>query len=113
MKLQINTAGAWRDVCRIRDSEAMNVTVAAVMLARAIAGARFAIVDDDGKRRWFSGPSDRDLYKAANLLRKQAESIREDEQVNGQWPRSAKAARDEYDNLIEVAFRLDGARALA
>lgn len=50
MKLQVNLSGAWRDVCEFPPRELTLARFAGSMLACAAQNAKFAIIDDQGKR---------------------------------------------------------------
>lgn len=50
MQLQVNTSGAWRKVCEFPRSELALARFAGSMLACADIHAKFAILDDAGKR---------------------------------------------------------------
>ena len=53
MKLQVNLSGAWRDVCEFPARELPLARFAGSMLACASTGAKFAIIDDQGKRYFY------------------------------------------------------------
>lgn len=67
MKLQVNTAGAWKDVCDVPIDRYAEVRAAAVALGDIMGrSARFCIVDDAGKREWL------DAQARANRARVQS-----------------------------------------
>lgn len=53
MKLQVNTAGSWKDVIEFDAARRWEVIDATRMLSLALGhSAKFALVDDNGKREW-------------------------------------------------------------
>lgn len=54
MKLQINTSGAWKNVVEFDAARTHEVEDAAASLARALGGAKLAVLDDDGTRRYLN-----------------------------------------------------------
>lgn len=57
MKLQVNTAGAWKDVCHFEAARKAEVAKAVAQLA-SIAGvkATWSVLHDNGKREWIGLP---------------------------------------------------------
>lgn len=60
MKLQINTSGSWKNVLEFDAGRAVEVEDAAASLSRAAGVLRFAVLDDDGTRRYLN---DRGVFR--------------------------------------------------
>lgn len=60
MKLQINTSGIWKNVVEFDAARAVEVEDAAASLSRAVGVLRFAVLDDDGTRRYLN---DRGVFR--------------------------------------------------
>lgn len=55
MKLQVNTAGSWKNVVEFEAKDRAAVQAAAGLLARILgASAKWCIVDDFGHREWLT-----------------------------------------------------------
>lgn len=54
MKLQINTSGAWRNVCEFAAGRHREVKSAVEKIAPLV-DADWCIVDDEGRREWIKG----------------------------------------------------------
>lgn len=55
MKLQVNTSGAWKNVCEFDASRRAEVVKALTALIHALGKvAKWCIVHDDGSREWLS-----------------------------------------------------------
>lgn len=59
MMLQINTAGAWKNVVAFEAAKEREVESAVHRLAGAVPDAKWCVVDDLGNRRWLSTPAKR------------------------------------------------------
>lgn len=57
MKLQVNTAGAWKDVCHFDTARKAEVAKAVSQLAGIVGvGAKWSVLHDNGKREWIGLP---------------------------------------------------------
>ena len=61
MRLQINTAGAWKNLFDFDANRAAEVEDAAAALSRAAGGVNMAVLDDDGTRRYLN---ERGVFRA-------------------------------------------------
>ena len=52
MKLEINTAGAWKTVCEFDAGRLREVLDAVEILAAVVPDANWSVRDDNGVRRW-------------------------------------------------------------
>lgn len=53
MKLQVNTAGAWRNVIEFTPAQALKVLQAVKILQTALGDrAKWCVLHDDGQREW-------------------------------------------------------------
>ena len=54
LQLQVNTAGAWKNVVRFEPARRPQVIEAVAILSRPVPAATWCIVHADGRREWIS-----------------------------------------------------------